>query len=60
MKWFRLETQTGTIGRVSVMVMGLPEFARLLLQRTSMTAIDPATAKILRETAQGNPPSAWE
>src|SRR5215510_14337052 len=32
MKWFRLETQSGTVARISVMLIGLPEFARLLLQ----------------------------
>jgi len=59
MKWFRLETQSGTIVRVSVMLMGLPEFARLLLERTPRTAIDAGTLEVLRATADGKPPSVW-
>jgi hypothetical protein len=29
MKWFRLESQSGTVVRISVMLMGLPVFAQL-------------------------------
>jgi len=59
MKWFRLETQAGGIARISVMLMGLPEFARVLLQHAPPGAIDAATLDVLRETAAGNPPSVW-
>jgi hypothetical protein len=31
MKWFRLETRSGEVARISVMLMGLPQFAGLLL-----------------------------
>jgi hypothetical protein len=51
MKWFRLET------RVSVMLMGLPEFAGLLLQNAPQGAIAAGTLDVLRATAAGNPPS---
>jgi hypothetical protein len=59
MKWFRLETASGTVARISVMLMGLPEFARVLLQHTPPGAIDAATLDVLRETAAGKPPSVW-
>jgi hypothetical protein len=59
MKWFRLETQSGNVARVSVMLMGLPEFAGLLLQNAPQGAIDAGTLDVLRATASGNPPSIW-
>lgn len=59
MKWFRLETRSGTVARVSIMLMGLPEFAALLLRHAPHAAIDSATAEALRATAAGNPPSLW-
>ncbi len=57
MQWFRLETRSGIVARVSVMVMGLPEFARLLLRHAPTGAIGPETLEILRATADGSPPS---
>jgi len=59
MKWFRLETQSGTVARVSVALIGLPEFARLLLQNAPHGVIDAETLGVLRATAAGNPPSLW-
>ena len=59
MKWFRLETQSGTVARISVMLIGLPEFARWLLQRAPHGAIDAGTLAVLQDTAVGNPPSVW-
>ena len=59
MKWFRLETQSGNVARVSVMLMGLPEFAGLLLENAPQTAIDAGSLDVLRATAAGNPPSIW-
>ena len=59
MKWFRLETQSGNVARVPVMLMGLPEFARLLLQNAPQAAIDAGSLDVLRATAAGNPPSIW-
>lgn len=59
MKWFRLETRSGEVARISVMLSGLPEFARLVLAHTSPHAIDAGTLPILQATARGNPPSVW-
>ena len=59
MKWFRLESQSGTVVRVSVMLMGLPVFAQMLLSNVRSEAIDPTTRMILQATAEGNPPSVW-
>jgi hypothetical protein len=47
MKWFRLESQSGTVVRVSVMLMGLPVFAQMLLANARSEAIDPTTRTIL-------------
>jgi hypothetical protein len=57
MKWFRLETQSGDVARISAMLIGLPEFARLLLSHAPPHAIDGETLVILQATADGNPPS---
>ena len=59
MKWFRLEAQGGDVARLSVMLMGLPEFARLLLAHVPEGAIEPATQAVLQATADGQPPSVW-
>src|SRR5262245_24054620 len=59
LKWFRLETQSGDVARISVMLMGLPEFARLLLAHSSKGAVEPPTLEILQATADGHPPSVW-
>jgi len=59
MKWFRLETRSGDVARISAMLMGLPEFARVILARAPMETIEPATLPILQATAAGNPPSIW-
>jgi hypothetical protein len=59
MKWFRLETRSGDVARISVMLMGLPEFARLLLVHAPADAIEPGTLPILKATAEGQPPSVW-
>jgi small-conductance mechanosensitive channel len=59
MKWFRLESQSGTVVRVSVMLMGLPVFAQLLLVHAPPEAIDSKTVSVLQMTAEGNPPSVW-
>ena len=54
-----LESQSGVVVRLSVMLMGLPVFATLLLARARSDAIDPETRLILQATAEGNPPSVW-
>jgi len=59
MKHFRLEAHTGEVARVSAMLIGLPEFARLLLAHTPAHVIDAETLLVLDETARGNPPAIW-
>jgi hypothetical protein len=59
MKWFRLESKSGEVVRLSVMLMGLTNFAQLLLAHTPAEAIDRYTLPVLRSTAEGNPPSVW-
>ena len=59
LKWFRLETRSGHVARISVMLMGLPEFARLLLAEAPEDAIDSDTLRILQATAEGKPSSVW-
>jgi hypothetical protein len=59
MKWFRLESRTGDVVRVSAMLMGLPEFARLLLEHAPPGVIDADSRLVLEATAAGNPPSVW-
>jgi hypothetical protein len=59
LKWFRLETRSGDVARISVMLMGLPAFARLLLEDAPEDAIDSGTLRILQATAEGKLPSVW-
>lgn len=59
MKWFRLETRSGDVARLSVMLMGLPAFAQVLLAHAPAEAIAPETRAILEATAAGDPPSVW-
>jgi len=59
MKWFRLESQSGAVVRISVMLMGLPVFAQLLLVHTPPETIESNTLPVLQMTAEGNPPSVW-
>ena len=59
MKWFRLESQSGKVVRLSVMLMGLPRFAQLLLAHAPPPSIEKSTLPVLQTTAEGNPPSVW-
>lgn len=59
MNWFRLETRSGKVARISWLLMGLPEFARLLLAHVPTHAIESKTLQLLQETAAGNPPPLW-
>ena len=59
MKWFRLESQSGKVVRLSVMLMGLPRFAQLLLVHAPRQSIEKNTLPLLQTTAEGNPPSVW-
>ncbi|HET7228128.1 MAG TPA: hypothetical protein VFJ55_05770 [Chthoniobacterales bacterium] len=59
MKWFRLESQSGKVLRLSVMLTGLPRFAQLLLAHAPRESIEKDTLPVLQTTAEGNPPSVW-
>jgi hypothetical protein len=59
MKWFRLSSRSGEVARVSVMLLGLREFARLVLAHVPPSAIEPHTLPVLQATADGRPPSVW-
>ena len=59
MKWFRLESESGEVVRLSIMLMGLPEFARALLAHTPRESIEKNALPVLQATAEGNPPSVW-
>ena len=59
MKWFRLESQSGEVVRISIMLMGLSEFARALLAHTPRESIEKSALPVLQATAEGNPPSVW-
>ena len=59
MKWFRLETRSGTIARISIALTGLPAFARLVLLKAPPGAIDAASLPVLQATAAGRPPSPY-
>ncbi len=59
MKWFRLELRNSKVVRISAMMIGLADFAKLLLEHAPAADIDPATRQILEQTAAGNPPRVW-
>lgn len=59
MQWFKLETRSRTVVRVSAFVTGLSAFADTILKNVSAEAIDSNTLKILVETAEGKPPKIW-
>jgi hypothetical protein len=59
MKWFILRSKAGASVRISAMLMGLPEFARLVLQHVPPDCIDSDAATVLDETRNGRPPKIW-
>ncbi len=58
-KWFRLVTNNSEVVRVSVMLVGLPEFARAVLDEVPPEKIDTGSKSVLEQTAAGHPPSLW-
>jgi len=58
-RWFRVAGPPGKIARISIMLLGVPDFARLLLSGVPTSAISPDALPILQETAAGRPPSSW-
>lgn len=59
LKWFHVQSRGGQVARLSVMLMGLPEFARLALEKAPKEAFESFTEEVLRATAEGFPPSVW-
>lgn len=55
--WFVLHVRGGRRLRVSVMLAGIPEFARHLLRHAPAAAIGPDVRPILESSARGAPPS---
>ena len=60
LKWFVLEGRSGTKVRVSFMLLGLPEFARLVLQHVPREVIEPDTLDLLQAAEQGQLPDIDE
>ena len=56
-KWFRIVTKQGEVVRVSAMLVGLPEFARAVLDEVPPKSIDIGAKPVLEQTAAGFPPS---
>jgi hypothetical protein len=56
MKWYRIETASGEVVRLSAMLSGLPEFAREALALVPSYAIDERAQAMLRATASGELP----
>ncbi len=59
MKWFRLRDGRGGTARISTMLVGLPEFAGLVLAHAPPHAIDSQSRELLEATAAGYPPPPW-
>jgi len=53
LNWFSIRTKAGAAVQVSNILIGLPEFAELVLAHVSPVAIDPKTRHILEATAAG-------
>jgi TPR repeat protein len=60
MNWFRLETDSGRVARVPLRLVGVPEFARIVLRGVSSAAISPGALLVLRSTANETPPTVGE
>ena len=56
MRWFRLTTRSGTTARVSIMLMGLPEFAQHVLRHAPPEALEDDLRRALRAMAAGDLP----
>lgn len=56
MRWYRIETSSGDVVRVSAMLTGLPEFARTVLAEVPSYAIEESALVLLQKTANGELP----
>lgn len=59
MQWFIVESASGDSARISAMLIGLPEFARLVLLRVPASSFSSFTRMLLQKTADGDPPPLW-
>jgi len=59
MRWFRLTTQSGTTARVSIMLIGLPGFARKILKHAPEEAFDEEARVMLGRIARGDLPPTY-
>jgi FtsH-binding integral membrane protein len=59
LRWFRLTTHSGTTARVSIMLIGLPAFARHILRRAPESAFDEEARVMLNRIARGELPPTW-
>lgn len=55
MNYFRLETHMGSVARISILFMGLPEFAKLVLVNVPLEMIEPGTLPVLEAIANRSP-----
>ncbi|EJM64356.1 hypothetical protein PMI30_03707 [Pseudomonas sp. GM50] len=55
MNYFRLETHMGSVARISILFMGLPEFAKLVLASVPHEMIEPGTVPVLEAVANCSP-----
>ncbi len=55
MNWFRLETDSGRVARVRLRLIGMPEFARIVLRGVPSAAISARALPVLQATANGTP-----
>jgi hypothetical protein len=58
-KWFRLVSTSGEVARISAAAIGLPTFARTVLDNVPAQSIDAKSRAIFEQTAGGRPQSLW-
>jgi TPR repeat protein len=56
LRWFRIETSSGEVARISAMLTGLPEFARAAREHVPSYAIDDSAREMLEACAHGQLP----
>jgi hypothetical protein len=58
-KWFLVFAPGKPVARISAMLLGLPAFAKEVLNKVPGSRIETQAQQVLRETAQGNLPRIW-
>lgn len=59
MGWYRIVLRSGDKVRISFMLMGLPEFARMLLSHVPRARVSPAAHTMLQDAAQNKLRPLW-